>query len=1194
MGDIPGAGGTTTSFANTPQAKDDSYVFIEDILVQNALLYNTSTRVISLDVMANDLGGKAKSLFSIDDGLGNQITDLSQTDLLTNQTYSNWQTTAQGNQIRIVNGIVEYRLIDRLTGQVGDVNTLNAGQLLTDSFSYAIKLGNGTLSWARVNISLTGSNDLATISGTSSGAVIEAGGVGNAIVGTPTTGGTLAVNDVDAGQATFAAPSGSLNGTYGNFTFNTATGVWGYTLDNARFATQALAAGEVRTDSLTVTSLDGSASRTITVHITGTNDAPVITSAAQEGTVKEDTTLSVTGTVTSSDVDHGATASYSASGASAYGSFVVDPSTGAWTYTLDNAAHQNLAQGESHDEVFTVTVTDDKGATATQIVTITVTGTNDAPVITSGVQSGSVQEDGQLTATGQVTSSDVDNGATATYSGTTTGTYGSFAVTAAGAWTYTLDNAAHQNLAQGESHDEVFTVTVTDDKGATATQIVTITVTGTNDAPDLRAVTTDTITSLQTETNAALTASGTLTVTDSDTTDTIASSVTSVTLGGTTGSLTSAAVLGMLLVAPPAGLAANSGDTHNLSWTFNSGSQAFNYLGTGQSLTLTYTVTSSDGHGGTDTQNITVNINGTNDAAVISGTSSGSVIEAGTSNGGGTPTATGTLTDTDVDNPANTFTASSGSATYGSFTMSAGGVWTYTLNNGNAAVNALITGQTLNDSFTVTTVDGTQQTVSVTINGASDNNPPIVANDTIWVSNSTTVTLPPAALLANDVDVDGISLSLTNIVVASGTLASPVTINADGSFTFTTGATGGTVGAPSVVTLTYTTSDGAGGTSTGTATVNIVNTTGGADTINLTGVGTYQASYINGGAGVDIITDGSAISVLNGGAGADTLTGNSGDDLLVGGDQNDTLSGGAGNDILRGGLGNNDTMDGGAGSEDLLDFSDATLGVTFTLVQSAASTSITNGTGGLGNNDTYQNIEGVIGTSLNDSITGSSGNDILRGGGGNDTLNGAGGTDLIDFTDGTSGINFTIVQSAGTTVVNLASAGLGTDTYSNFEGVIGTAFADTLTGSNSHDELRGGSGNDTISGLGGNDRIIGGDGADILTGGLGNDTFVFSSALNGFDTITDFSANATDKIELDDATFTALIAGSLNSANFVANSGGNAVDANDFILFDTATGDLFYDADGSGAAAKILFAHIDLGGLIGGAPALDATDFIIV
>ena len=980
----------------------------------------------------------------------------------------------------------------------------------------------------------------------------------------------------------------------------------------------------------------------------------MITSAAQSGSVKEDTTLTATGTVSASDVDHGATASYSGNATGTYGSFAVNAATGVWTYTLDNGGHQDLAEGESHDETFTVTVTDDKGATATQNVVIHIAGTNDAPTgSATAVLALGTEDTPYLVSAATLLQgfSDVDNGATlqvnglsanhatvtdlgggqfkitpnANYNGpvilnytVSDGLGGSVAATQSFALGAVADLTAQNDsftgsediaingsvaandsttsggslaytLATGPAHGIVtfnangtfsynptlnyngsdsFTYTVIDAaSGESATRTVDLTIAAVNDAAMIGGIRTGTVVEAGSA-NGGGTPSATGTLTASDV-DNPANTFTASSGSATYGSFTMSA----------GGV---------WTYTLNNGNAAVNALNGGGSLSDSFIVTSVDG----TQQTINVTINGANDAATIGGTSTGTVTEATTANSG-IPSATGTLTDTDVDNPANTFTASSGSATYGSFTMSAGGVWTYTLNNANPTVNALSTGQTLNDSFTVTTVDGTQQTVSVTINGVSDNNPPIVANDTIWVSNGTTVTLPPAALLANDVDIDGISLSLTNIVVASGTLAGPVTINADGSFTFTTGAVGGTVSAPSVVTLTYTTSDGAGGTSTGTVTVNIVNTTAGADTINLTGVGAYQASYISGGAGADIITDGSAISVLNGGAGADTLTGNSGDDLLVGGDQNDTLSGGAGNDILRGGIGNSDTMDGGAGSEDLLDFSDGTLGVIFTLVQSAASTSIANGTGGLGNNDTYQNIEGVIGSSLNDSITGSSGNDILRGGGGNDTLNGAGGTDLIDFTDGTSGINFTLVQSAGATVANLASAGLGTDTYSNFEGVIGTAFADTLTGSNSNDELRGGSGNDTISGLGGNDRIIGGDGADILTGGLGNDTFVFSSALNNVDTITDFNANATDKIELDDATFTALIAGSLNSANFAANSGGNAVDANDFILFDTATGDLFYDADGSGAAAKILFAHIDLGGLIGGTPALDATDFII-
>ena len=89
-----------------------------------------------------------------------------------------------------------------------------------------------------------------------------------------------------------------------------------------------------------------------------------------------------------------------------------------------------------------------------------------------------------------------------------------------------------------------------------------------------------------------------------------------------------------------------------------------------------------------------------------------------------TPTATGTLTDTDVDNPPNSFTAvSSPTAStggYGTFTMTTAGGWTYTLDNANRAVQALNVGDTLTDTFTVTTVDGTPKVVTVTINGAND------------------------------------------------------------------------------------------------------------------------------------------------------------------------------------------------------------------------------------------------------------------------------------------------------------------------------------------------------------------------------------------------------------------------------------------------------------------------------------------
>jgi VCBS repeat-containing protein len=92
---------------------------------------------------------------------------------------------------------------------------------------------------------------------------------------------------------------------------------------------------------------------------------------------------------------------------------------------------------------------------------------------------------GTSSATGTLTSSDVDADATATWTGSATGTYGSFAITTGGVWTYTLDNADADTkaLKEGDSLTETFTATVTDDFGATATQLVTITVTGTNDVP---------------------------------------------------------------------------------------------------------------------------------------------------------------------------------------------------------------------------------------------------------------------------------------------------------------------------------------------------------------------------------------------------------------------------------------------------------------------------------------------------------------------------------------------------------------------------------------------------------------------------------------------------------------------------------------------------------------------------------------
>lgn len=170
-----------------------------------------------------------------------------------------------------------------------------------------------------------------------------------------------------------------------------------------------------------------------------------------------------------------------------YGSFTLNPSSGTWTYTLDNQHHQDLALGEKHTETMLVTVKDEHGASTTQQVTVEVSGTNDRPVITSQAQTGSVKEDDVMLARGQVTATDVDHGAVLTYTpDNLQGQYGAFTLNAnSGTWTYTLDNNAHQALAEGEHHTETMLVTVTDENGAKVTQQVTIDVEGTNDRPKI-------------------------------------------------------------------------------------------------------------------------------------------------------------------------------------------------------------------------------------------------------------------------------------------------------------------------------------------------------------------------------------------------------------------------------------------------------------------------------------------------------------------------------------------------------------------------------------------------------------------------------------------------------------------------------------------------------------------------------------
>ena len=135
--------------------------------------------------------------------------------------------------------------------------------------------------------------------------------------------------------------------------------------------------------------------------------------------------------------------------------------------------------------------------------------------------------------------------------------------------------------------------------------------------------------------------------------------------------------------------------------------------------------------------------------------------------------------------------------------------------------------------------------------------------------------------------------------------------------------------------------------------------------------------------------------------------------------------------------------------------------------------------------------------------------------------------------------------------------------------IIGNGAANTLTGAG---------GNDTLNGAAGNDHLRGGTGNDTLRGGDGADGFYFDTALDAslnVDTILDFNA-AADTIHLDLAVFTGLSgAGTLASGAF--RLGTAAADADDRILYDQASGTIYYDADGNCAGAAVQFAQVTAG-----------------
>lgn len=225
--------------------------------------------------------------------------------------------------------------------------------------------------------------------------------------------------------------------------------------------------------------------------------------------------------------------------------------------------------------------------------------------------------------------------------------------------------------------------------------------------------------------------------------------------------------------------------------------------------------------------------------------------------------------------------------------------------------------------------------------------------------------------------------------------------------------------------------------------------------------------------------------------------------------------------------------------------------------------------------DLVDNMTGAGGNDIlngegnRDALNGGLGNDTLRGGNGNDVLVGAAGNDVLNGGSGFDMVNYKGSNAGVVIDLSLQSASGGHaqgDTLINIERATGSNFADTLEGSSGDNRLLGGEGDDTLDGRGG---------VDLLVGGGGQDSFVFASALGGgnVDSITDFSV-ADDAFMLDELHFGGVI-GTYSAAAF--HLGAAAADASNRIIYNSATGALYYDADGTGATAQVQFAQLDAG-----------------
>ncbi|MDO8608819.1 MAG: tandem-95 repeat protein [Phaeospirillum sp.] len=421
------------------------------------------------------------------------------------------------------------------------------------------------------------------------------------------------------------------------------------------------------------------------------------------------------------------------------------------------------------------------------------------------------------------------------------------------------------------------------------------------------------------------------------------------------------------------------------------------------------------------------------------------------------------------------------------------------------ATRELGLGENVTDLFQVQVSDSqgasASQSFNVTVDGLNDG--PVTSDVTLAGMNEDggSVTFTKAQLLSNATDIDGDTLSVTDLRVDNGSLVE----NADGTYTFTPGANFN-----GEVSVSYTVDDGHGGTAVGSASLDVAAVADQAD------ISAPDVTVTYGGANTN--------QVLTGTAGADTLVGGGGSDTLTGGGGNDTLYGDAAQaggpfivplnidarvtvnsesmgSITLSGLPDGAVLSAGTQNEDGswtlaagdLDGLTATVDVAVPFSVSiavetidGADTAITTSSLDVAFNNTQTDGNDVFRVVGNDGST-----DTYIGGGGTDTITGAAGwsNDVIRVDNNLSNLS-SVEAIDGGSAYDTILAGSGNDTLDfsdttirNVELIDGGAGNDTITGSAGSDTIMAGAGNDT--GI-----VIGGQGnGDVYDGGTGTDAF---------------------------------------------------------------------------------------------------------